>query len=78
MAKRRTDPLTYLLQLMNDETATPYRRDRAAAAALPYCHPKMAEQGVKARRQAEAKKAGTGSEWGDDLKYVDVDERPPQ
>lgn len=70
MPKRRTDPLTYLLQLMNDETATPYRRDRAAAAALPYCHPKKAEVGVKAERQAAASHAGRNTEWGDDLQVL--------
>jgi hypothetical protein len=35
-------PLEYLLRIMNDRNEKPSRRDRAAIAALPYCHGKLA------------------------------------
>src|SRR5262245_54087592 len=64
-------PLAYLLAVVNDEGATPSRRDYAAVCALPYCHPRVGAVGKKARAAEAAKMAGEGSEWADDLR-VDV------
>jgi hypothetical protein len=63
-------PLDYLLRLMRDETAAPARRDRAAVVASQYCHERRADtrQSKKQRQAKEAREAGTGSEWGSDLK----------
>jgi hypothetical protein len=35
-------PLDYKLSIMRDPRQPAWRRDRAAAEALPYCHPKLA------------------------------------
>lgn len=51
-------PLAYILSVMNDETATPARRDRMAIAAAAYMHKRAIESGVKAARQAEAARVG--------------------
>ena len=34
-------PLDYLLRVMRDPNTEPHRRDAAAKAAAPYCHPTM-------------------------------------
>ena len=39
----RKSPLEYLVDLYNDVTADPQRRDRAAIAALPFLHRHMAK-----------------------------------
>jgi hypothetical protein len=39
-AVRGEDPLSHLLAVMNDPTASTARRDRAAIAAAGYVHPK--------------------------------------
>jgi hypothetical protein len=62
-------PLDWLLHVINDETADPRRRDRAAAAAAPFVHAKPAPAGKKTRAAAEAKRAGAGTEWAGDLDY---------
>jgi hypothetical protein len=70
MGARRL-PLDYLLDVMNDASAPPERRDKAAAVALPFCHSRPAEGflplGKKEQAQADAQTAGVGSDWGDDL-----------
>ena len=68
-------PLDYLLALVADETIDPQRRDRAAIAALPFCHSKPAERfqpmGKKAQAEIDAVNAGKDSDWigpwGNDL-----------
>jgi hypothetical protein len=68
-------PLDYLLALIADETIDPQRRDRAAIAALPFCHSRPAERfqplGKKAQAELNALNAGQGSDWigpwGNDL-----------
>jgi hypothetical protein len=67
--RKPQSPLAYLLAIVNDESADPARRDRAARAAAPYCHPRLDPAPKKAQREAAARKAGAGSEWGSDLKY---------
>ncbi len=70
-------PLDYLLALIADETIDPLRRDRAAIAALPFCHSKPAESyqplGKKAQAEIDAMNAGRDSEWsgpwGNDLEF---------
>jgi hypothetical protein len=65
-------PLQYLLRLMRDETASPARRDRAAAIAAPYCHQRLAEKTKRAQDAEAAREIGGGdSEWGDDLRSDD-------
>ena len=56
-APRRT-PLEYLVDLYNDPTVDPHRRDRACIACLPYLHRNLAKVGKK--EQAE-KAAHAGS-----------------
>ena len=34
-------PLEYMLQVIEDETATQARRDQMAIAAAPFCHPRL-------------------------------------
>lgn len=62
-------PLEYMLLVMNDQEADPIRRDRMAIAAAPYTHPRLepVSAGKKEKAAAEAKTAGQGSSWGDDL-----------
>jgi hypothetical protein len=66
---RANSPLEFLLAVMMDENAAPWRRDAAAKAAAPYMHARYAsvEIGKKERAQAEAENIGTDTEWGDDL-----------
>jgi hypothetical protein len=56
-------PLDYLLQALNDPTASQQRRDWAARAALPYCHSRLADTrgSKKAQQRADAKRAGNGT-----------------
>jgi len=56
IAKRRIDPVDYLLEIVADETAPADRRDRAAAAAAPYCRPRLAvvDSTVQARVEVSA------------------------
>jgi len=55
------DPLTYMLKVMNDDTADPERRDRMAGMAAPYVHAKVDKNTSKKQEQAaRAKKAGSG------------------
>ena len=61
----RMTPLERLLAVMRDPSADPARRDRAAIAAAPYCHPRAAETGKKARKAEEAKRASAA--WNGDL-----------
>jgi phage terminase small subunit len=60
-------PLQWLLHVVNDPSASEARRDKAAIAAAPYCHPRPLAVGKKQRAASEAKAAGTGTEWGSDL-----------
>src|SRR5262249_8734400 len=61
-------PLQYMLNIINDATASTSRRDRLASVAARYCHPKPLPVGKK-RRAAEAAKQ-VGGEWGDDLSFT--------
>ena len=40
-------PLEYMLAVLRDETADPDRRDRMAAAAAPYIHPRLSNVAAK-------------------------------
>jgi len=40
--KEGLTPLEYMLAVLRDEEADPERRDRMAAAAAPYIHPRLA------------------------------------
>jgi hypothetical protein len=42
--KNATTPIEYLLAVMNDPLADFRRRDRAARAAVKYCHPKASSK----------------------------------
>jgi hypothetical protein len=61
------DPLSYLLSVVADPAADPRRRDRCAIAAAPYVHPRPQPVGKKQRAAKEARQAGTGTPWGEDL-----------
>jgi hypothetical protein len=60
-------PLAWLLRVVNDPSASEARRDKCAIAAAPYVHPRPLAVGKKQRAATEAKKAGAGTEWGNDL-----------
>lgn len=56
-------PLVYLYKLMNDETAHPDRRIKAAQILAPYFHEKVGtvpELGKKSRQQRAADEASNG------------------
>jgi hypothetical protein len=69
--KAKITPLEYALAVMNDEQADPVRRDRMAAVLMPFIHARVADNrvGKKDTQDAEAKTAGAGTSWGDDLKF---------
>ena len=63
-------PLDYMLAVMRDPTATQTRRDRMAALAAPYCHPKLSDtqpKGKKDQRAEAAETAAEGTPWAQDL-----------
>lgn len=68
VGKRQT-PLEYMLDVLNDASADAARRDRMAIAAAAFVHEKPGDgpQGKKERAAEEAKTAGLGTDWGDDL-----------
>jgi phage terminase small subunit len=54
-------PLAHMLDVMNDETAAPARRDRMAVAAAAYVHPRVPDVvGKKDAKQAAAAAASAG------------------
>ncbi len=73
-AREAGSPLDYLLSIVNDADAEPARRDRAAIAALPYCHPRAeAPPGGKRTREPFAPASGdAGADWGDRLGLTDL------
>jgi hypothetical protein len=66
-------PLEHLLAVVNDKTAAPDRRDRAAFAAAPFCHVRISGQYIsgKLTEEREAKRAGDGTPWQNVLRTVD-------
>jgi hypothetical protein len=54
-------PLAHMLDVMNDETAAPARRDRMAVAAAAYVHPRVPRCGWKKGRQAGG--GSSGERW---------------
>jgi phage terminase small subunit len=66
-------PLEYMLRIMRDPTVDPARRDKMAALAAPFCHPRIYDNRFGKRDAAleEAHKAAEDSEWADDLGPVD-------
>lgn len=73
-ADRQVTPLEYMLHVINDPTSSVDRRDRIAMAAAPFVHERVADTivGKKQKLQAEATKAGEGSDWGDDLRSEEI------
>jgi len=68
--RRGLSPLEYLLAIVRDDSIDAARRDRAAQAALPYCHARLAEKTKKAvDAEAAAAAAEDASEWGGDLAW---------
>lgn len=55
-------PISYLMSVMNDRTADPYRRDRAAVALAPYFHKKVVDVplGKKEGQELAAELAAAG------------------
>jgi hypothetical protein len=62
-------PLQYMLRIMRDPTIDDARRDKMAALAAPFCHPRIADNRFGKRDAAleEAQRATEGSEWAEDL-----------
>jgi hypothetical protein len=68
-------PLDYMLEVMNDQTADPSRRDRMAIAAAPFVHARAESRKSKrdlTQDAAAAASAGGAGEWGDDLNPASV------
>jgi hypothetical protein len=63
-------PLSYLLQVVNDPSASDARRDKCAIAAAPYVHPRPLAEGKKQRQVKAAEEAGAGTEWEGDLDWL--------
>jgi len=57
--KSKLLPLDYMLNVMNDPTASRSRRDRMAISAAKYIHP-LGDRNKKLDRAERAKKAGAG------------------
>ena len=54
-------PLEYLLREMNDTSVDKTRRDKLAAIAAPFCHPRAGEnKGKKEEKESRAKAAAGG------------------
>lgn len=68
--KSKMNPLDYMLEVMNDPAADDTRRDRMAIAAAPFVHVKPGDKplGKKEAANEAAQVAGSGTEWGDDLR----------
>jgi hypothetical protein len=63
-------PLDYMLRIMRDPKAKIGRRDRMAVVALPFTAARGAgvqRLGKKEAAEAAARRAGEGTDWGDDL-----------
>lgn len=69
--KSRMSPLNYMLAVMRDPAADVVRRDRMAIAAAPFCHGRVADNrvGKKQIEAAEAKVAGVGTDWANDIVF---------
>jgi len=64
--RKAAHPLAYLLDLMNDPTADPMRRDRAAMAAAKFVHPMPTNEtlaGKKAAAEAASRTIDIGTPW---------------
>jgi hypothetical protein len=62
-------PLAYALRIMRDPEVDYTRRDKMAIAALPYCHPRVAEHRIT-EKEIRARQAETllkASAWERDL-----------
>jgi hypothetical protein len=54
-------PLDFMLKVMRDPTEDNNRRDKMAALAAPFCHPRKGEGlGKKEEKESKAKTAGAG------------------
>jgi len=63
--RQNMTPLEYMLHVMNDPVVDPVRRDRMAAAAAPFVHPKAdtVMAGKKQAAEEEARTNDQGTEW---------------
>jgi hypothetical protein len=52
---QRKTPLEYLVDLYNDPTVDPHRRDRASIACLPYLHRNLTKVGKKEQAEKDAR-----------------------
>lgn len=61
VAEKKQTPLEYMLSVLNDPTVEDNRRDRMAAAAAPYLHPKAnVDKNKKEHANDRAAEAGKG------------------
>ncbi len=71
-ADRFTDPLDFLLAVMNSPDLPMAQRVRVALALMPYQHRRQGDITKRERQAAAADRAGEGTAWGDLLRV-----RPP-
>lgn len=66
LADDQVSPLEFLLNMVNDPSASPADRFRAAVAAAPYVHARAeaAVAGKKEQRKETAQKASDGGKFG--------------
>ena len=68
----RLTRLAYMLAVINDPEADYARRDKLAVAALPFCHPRIADREISKRdRRAKLVQEiinGDNSSWGSELR----------
>lgn len=69
--QRYETAVEFAMAIINDDSKPLSERRRLAIAVMPYQSPKVAADlgGKKGARQAAAKTAGEGSDWGGDLTY---------
>ena len=67
LKKYELNPLEYMLQVMNDPSVDPQRKDRMAVAAAPYVHTKKTDAPLGKKEAADelAKQNHQGTGWGD-------------
>ncbi len=63
-ASAPTQPLEYMLGVMNDQAVPADRRDRMAVAAAPYVHGRAGEIGKKEAKNQAARTIGAAKRFG--------------
>lgn len=53
-------PLEYMLRVLNDPSESKDKKEKMAALAAPFCHPRAGEKGKKQEKADAAQQAGKG------------------